>query len=56
MAGHLPNATVKIHPDANHRFLFPYPTEFAAEASTSSRSRHGRIGADQAFPITESYT
>ena len=34
MAEHLPNATVKIYPDANHGFLFQYPTEFAAEVNT----------------------
>ncbi|WP_326844582.1 alpha/beta hydrolase (plasmid) [Streptomyces sp. NBC_01558] len=34
LAGHLPNATLKIYPDANHGFLFQYPHEFAAEAQT----------------------
>jgi pimeloyl-ACP methyl ester carboxylesterase len=31
LAGHLPNATLKIYPDANHGVLFQYPHEFAAE-------------------------
>ncbi|WP_214406191.1 alpha/beta fold hydrolase [Pseudonocardia lacus] len=30
LAGHLPNATLLIYPDANHGFLFQYPHEFAA--------------------------
>jgi pimeloyl-ACP methyl ester carboxylesterase len=30
LAGHLPNATLMIYPDANHGFLFQYPHEFAA--------------------------
>jgi pimeloyl-ACP methyl ester carboxylesterase len=33
LAGHLPNAELIIYPDANHGFLFQYPTEFAAEVN-----------------------
>ena len=33
LAGHLPNATLSIYPDANHGFLFQYPHEFAAEVN-----------------------
>ena len=33
LAGHLPNATLTIYPDANHGFLFQYPHEFAAEVN-----------------------
>ena len=33
LAGHLPNATLRIYPDANHGFLFQYPHEFAAETN-----------------------
>jgi pimeloyl-ACP methyl ester carboxylesterase len=31
LAEHLPNARLKIYPDAAHAFLFQYPVEFAAE-------------------------
>jgi pimeloyl-ACP methyl ester carboxylesterase len=30
LADHLPNARLRIFPDASHGFLFQYPTEFAA--------------------------
>jgi pimeloyl-ACP methyl ester carboxylesterase len=33
LAGHIPNATLTIYPDANHGFLFQYPHEFAAEVN-----------------------
>jgi pimeloyl-ACP methyl ester carboxylesterase len=33
LAGHLPDARLAIYPDANHGFLYQYPTEFAAEAN-----------------------
>jgi pimeloyl-ACP methyl ester carboxylesterase len=33
LAEHLPNATLKIYPDAGHAFLFQYPEEFAAEVN-----------------------
>ncbi|KQX07750.1 alpha/beta hydrolase [Leifsonia sp. Root1293] len=33
LAGHLPNARLSIYPNANHGFLFQYPTEFAAEVN-----------------------
>jgi hypothetical protein len=33
LAGHIPNATLRIYPDANHGFLFQYPQEFAAEVN-----------------------
>jgi pimeloyl-ACP methyl ester carboxylesterase len=33
LAGHLPNAILRIYPDANHGFLFQYPHEFAAETN-----------------------
>ena len=33
LAGHLPNATLSIYPDANHGFLFQYPHEFAGEVN-----------------------
>jgi pimeloyl-ACP methyl ester carboxylesterase len=29
LAGHIPNARLRIFPDAAHGFLFQYPTEFA---------------------------
>jgi pimeloyl-ACP methyl ester carboxylesterase len=29
LADHLPNARLRIFPDAAHGFLFQYPTEFA---------------------------
>jgi pimeloyl-ACP methyl ester carboxylesterase len=32
-AGHIPDARLKIYPDANHGFLFQYPHEFAAEVN-----------------------
>jgi pimeloyl-ACP methyl ester carboxylesterase len=31
VAGLLPNATIKIYPDAAHGFLFQHHTEFAAD-------------------------
>ena len=31
LAEHLPNAQLKIYPDAGHGFLFQYPAEFAGE-------------------------
>jgi pimeloyl-ACP methyl ester carboxylesterase len=31
MAKHLPNALLRIYPDAGHAFLFQYPEEFAVE-------------------------
>jgi pimeloyl-ACP methyl ester carboxylesterase len=34
LAERLPDARVKIYPDAGHGFLFQYPTEFAAEVET----------------------
>jgi len=33
MAGLIPNAQIRIHPDAAHGFLFQYPTEVAAEVN-----------------------
>ena len=33
LAGHIPDARLKIYPDANHGFLFQYPHEFAAEVN-----------------------
>jgi len=30
LADHIPNARLRIFPDAAHGFLFQYPTEFAA--------------------------
>jgi hypothetical protein len=33
IAGLLPNATVKIYPDAAHGFLFQYHAEFAADVT-----------------------
>ena len=30
----LPDARLKIYPDAGHGFLFQYPAEFAAEVET----------------------
>jgi pimeloyl-ACP methyl ester carboxylesterase len=32
LAGRLPDARLRIYPDAGHGFLFQYPAEFAAEA------------------------
>jgi pimeloyl-ACP methyl ester carboxylesterase len=29
LADHIPNARLRIFPDAAHGFLFQYPTEFA---------------------------
>jgi pimeloyl-ACP methyl ester carboxylesterase len=34
LADRLPNARVRIYPDAGHGFLFQYPREFAAEVQT----------------------
>jgi hypothetical protein len=31
LADRLPNAELKIFPDAGHRFLFQYPSEFARD-------------------------
>ena len=31
LAEHLPNARLKIYPDAGHGFLFQYPADFAGE-------------------------
>jgi pimeloyl-ACP methyl ester carboxylesterase len=33
LAGLIPNARVRIYPDAAHGFLFQHPTEVAAEAN-----------------------
>jgi pimeloyl-ACP methyl ester carboxylesterase len=33
LARHLPNARLRIYPDAGHGFLFQYPAEFAAEVN-----------------------
>jgi pimeloyl-ACP methyl ester carboxylesterase len=33
LAQHLPNATLRIYPDAGHGFLCQYPAEFAAEVN-----------------------
>lgn len=33
MAKHLPNAQLRIYPDAGHAFLFQYPEEFAADVN-----------------------
>ncbi|WNV91051.1 alpha/beta hydrolase [Umezawaea sp. Da 62-37] len=33
LAGHLPNATLRIYPDADHGFLHQYPAEFAHEVN-----------------------
>ena len=34
LADHLPNARLRIYPDAGHGFLFQYPTEFAELVTT----------------------
>ena len=34
MAGLIPDAQIRIYPDAAHGFLFQYPTEVAAEINT----------------------
>jgi pimeloyl-ACP methyl ester carboxylesterase len=34
LAERLPNAQLKIYPDAGHGFLFQYPLDFAADAQT----------------------
>ena len=34
MAGLIPDAQIRIYPDAAHGFLFQYPTEVAAEVNT----------------------
>ena len=31
LAAHLPDARLRIYPDAGHGFLFQYPVEFAAD-------------------------
>ncbi|WP_044192136.1 alpha/beta fold hydrolase [Hyalangium minutum] len=33
LAKHIPNAQLRIYPDAGHAFLFQYPEEFAAEVN-----------------------
>lgn len=33
LAEHIPNAQLRIYPDAGHAFLFQYPAEFAAEVN-----------------------
>lgn len=33
LAEHIPNAQLRIYPDAGHAFLFQYPVEFAAEVN-----------------------
>jgi len=34
MAGLIPNARIRIYPDAAHGFLFQYPTDVAAEVTS----------------------
>jgi pimeloyl-ACP methyl ester carboxylesterase len=41
IAGLLPNATVKIYPDAAHGFLFQHHAEFAADVTRFLDSREG---------------
>ena len=38
LAGLIPNAQIRIYPDAAHGFLFQYPTEVAAQVSTFLRN------------------
>ena len=37
MAGLIPDAPIRIYPDAAHGFLFQYPTEVAAEVNAFLR-------------------
>ncbi|MBV9001990.1 MAG: alpha/beta hydrolase, partial [Solirubrobacterales bacterium] len=39
LAEHLPNAQLKIYPDAGHGFLFQYPAEFAVEVERFLKGR-----------------
>ena len=43
LAGHLPNAVLRIYPDANHGFLFQYPREFAAEVNAFLSAPAGSV-------------
>jgi pimeloyl-ACP methyl ester carboxylesterase len=40
MAGLIPDAQIRIYPDAAHGFLFQYPTEVAAEVNTFLAREH----------------
>jgi pimeloyl-ACP methyl ester carboxylesterase len=40
MVGLIPDAQIRIYPDAAHGFMFQYPTEVAAEVSTFLRDEH----------------
>ena len=44
LAGHIPQARLKIYPDAAHGFLFQYPTEVAADVNAFLARNGGRAG------------
>jgi pimeloyl-ACP methyl ester carboxylesterase len=44
MAGLIPNARIRIYPDAAHGFLFQYPTEVAADVNAFLAREEGGAG------------
>ena len=44
MAGLIPDARIRIYPDAAHGFLFQYPTEVAADVNAFLARKEGRAG------------
>jgi pimeloyl-ACP methyl ester carboxylesterase len=44
LAGLIPDARIRIYPDAAHGFLFQYPDEVAAEVNEFLASEEGRGG------------
>jgi pimeloyl-ACP methyl ester carboxylesterase len=44
MAGLIPDARIRIYPDAAHGFLFQYPTEVAADVNAFLTRKEGRAG------------
>ena len=44
MAGLIPDARIRIYPDAAHGFLFQYPTDVAADVNAFLARKEGRAG------------
>jgi hypothetical protein len=40
MTGLIPNAQIRVYPDAAHAFLFQYPAEVAADINTFLNNDH----------------
>ena len=43
LAGLIPNAQIRVYPDAAHGFLFQYPDEVAADVNAFLASEEGSV-------------